>query len=208
MENFDVVVVGAGTGGCATAIALAQKGIKVALVDRKKKEDIGKKVCGDATSYSYFDRMAKEGCKVDKPKGDEVLQSIEGAYIASPNNKTFLPIDMEEGKGCIVNRHVFGQRLLHNAEDAGAVVFPETHALDLVIKDEHPQAVTIRREGKKEDLRCKVIVDCSGVSTALRRKVVDYSKEELGFEKVIDDRDMVYGYREIRKLTVPLEFPH
>ncbi|MFX0061651.1 MAG: geranylgeranyl reductase family protein [Candidatus Hermodarchaeota archaeon] len=208
MKKFDVVVVGAGTGGCATATALAQKGINVALLDRKKKEKIGDKICGDATSHSYFDHMANEGCKIDKPSGEEILQTIGGAYIGSPNNKAFLPIE-REGAGWILERHVFGQRLLHNAEDAGAILLPESHALDIIMKAEQPQGVIIRKQGKaKEELSCKVIVDCSGVSTALRRRVIDYSKEDLGFEKVIDDRDMVYGYREIRNLAVPLDHPH
>ena len=34
MNHFDVVVVGAGPAGCATAICCAQKGLRVALLER------------------------------------------------------------------------------------------------------------------------------------------------------------------------------
>ena len=41
MEKFDAVVVGAGTAGCLTAKTLAEAGLKVCLVEKKKKEEVG-----------------------------------------------------------------------------------------------------------------------------------------------------------------------
>jgi len=57
MAIYDVIVVGAGTGGSMTAAALANKGLKVALLDRQPKEKIGVKICGDATSGEHFKRI-------------------------------------------------------------------------------------------------------------------------------------------------------
>jgi len=47
-KNFDVIVVGAGTGGSIAARFVAEKGLRVCLIDRKDKKDIGNKICGDA----------------------------------------------------------------------------------------------------------------------------------------------------------------
>ena len=41
MKRFDVIVVGAGTGGCVAAKTVAEAGLEVCLIDRKGKEDIG-----------------------------------------------------------------------------------------------------------------------------------------------------------------------
>ncbi|MEM1559760.1 MAG: FAD-dependent oxidoreductase, partial [Candidatus Bathyarchaeia archaeon] len=41
---YDVVIVGAGTGGCSTALFTAKNGLKVCILDVKKEEDIGRKV--------------------------------------------------------------------------------------------------------------------------------------------------------------------
>ena len=45
MQKFDVIVVGAGTAGCLAAKKTAEAGLKVCILERKRKEDVGKKIC-------------------------------------------------------------------------------------------------------------------------------------------------------------------
>jgi choline dehydrogenase-like flavoprotein len=40
VKRFDVIVVGAGTGGCLTAKTLANAGLTVCMIDRKQEKDI------------------------------------------------------------------------------------------------------------------------------------------------------------------------
>ena len=47
-KSFDVIVVGAGTGGTTAARFTAQKGLDVCLIDRKERSQIGNKICRDA----------------------------------------------------------------------------------------------------------------------------------------------------------------
>ena len=56
-KSFDVIIVGAGTGGTTAARFTAKKGLNVCLIDRKKKEDIGDKICGDAVGNEIFDML-------------------------------------------------------------------------------------------------------------------------------------------------------
>ena len=44
MKKFDVIVVGAGTGGCSAAKTVAEAGLRVCMIDRKSKQKIGDKV--------------------------------------------------------------------------------------------------------------------------------------------------------------------
>ena len=67
MEKFDVVIVGAGTGGCMTARTAAKAGLKVCLIDRKERAFIGEKICGDAVGKHHFDNLG-----LAYPKGEEL----------------------------------------------------------------------------------------------------------------------------------------
>lgn len=60
MKKFDVIVAGAATAGCITAKTVAEAGFEVCLIDRKRREDVGKKVCGDAINRHYFDYLGLE----------------------------------------------------------------------------------------------------------------------------------------------------
>ena len=54
-DNFDVIVVGAGTSGSIAAKFAAQYGLEVCLIDASDQLQIGNKVCGDAIDPSIFD---------------------------------------------------------------------------------------------------------------------------------------------------------
>ena len=76
----DVIVVGAGTAGCLAAKTMAEAGLKVCLVERKRREAIGEKICGDALGEHHLKTVGLE-----KPQGDEFEKKIEGIKIFSPD---------------------------------------------------------------------------------------------------------------------------
>jgi len=122
LKKFDVIVVGAGTGGCLVAKTVADVGLDVCLIDRKKKEQIGDKVCGDAIGKHHFDYLG-----LDYPSGEELERRMIGVRIRSPDRKHTFDITGERLYGFIVNRRLFGQRLLKNAINAGATLLESTH---------------------------------------------------------------------------------
>ncbi len=60
LEKFDVLVVGAGTAGCLAAKTVAEAGLKVCLVERKRREEVGEKVCGDALGEHHLKTLGLE----------------------------------------------------------------------------------------------------------------------------------------------------
>ena len=195
MENkfFDVIIVGAGTGGTTAARFTAKKGLNVCLIDRKKREDIGDKICGDAVGNEIFDIL-----KINHPKDEELSCHIKGAKIYSPNLKKCITLVDPKQTGYIVNRLDFGQRLLNEALDAGVNKFlDKTMVLDLLYKNGTVNGVQVKLEnGEKADLRANIIIDASGFYSPLRKKV----RSSLIENEVLRE-DSILCYREIVKFS-------
>jgi len=202
MEKFDVIVVGAGTAGCLTAKTAAKAGLKVCLIDRKKSEDIGEKICGNAIGKHHFDELG-----LAYPKGEELRNRIEGVKIHSPNMETTFKIKGERLYGFSLNRRLFGQRLLHDAVDADATLLDYTIATDPILQKGFVSGVVAKnlRTGNKTQLQSRVVVDASGFTAVLRKKL----PPEIGIDLSVSNEDVEACYREIRQMSgfdVDLEF--
>lgn len=193
MKKFDVIVVGAGTAGCLTAKTAAEAGLEVGLLDRKPREKIGEKICGDAIGKHHFDTLG-----LNYPSGDELQSRIEGIKIYSPDMETVFQIENEMLYGFIVNRILFGQRLLQLAVDAGATLLDSTLVVEPTIKGNAVIGILARdiKTEAKIQLQSKVIVDASGFLAILRKKL----PSEIGVDTEVSNEDVEACYREIRQL--------
>lgn len=200
MKKFDVMIAGAGTGGCMTAKTAADAGLEVCLVDVKKREEIGEKVCGDAIGKHHFDDLG-----LKKPVGDELEQKTIGIRIYSPDMKSFFLVKGEGLHAYMLNRHLFGQRLLRNAVDAGVTLLDSTQVIEPMIENGFVVGALAKRldTGEKIRLTSRVIVDASGFFAVLRKKL----PPEFGVERHVDNRDVEACYREIRELPEQVENP-
>ena len=193
MEKFDVIVVGAGTAGCLTAKTAAQAGLKVCLVEHKKSEEVGEKVCGDALGEHHLKNLGLE-----KPQGGELEKRIEGIKIYSPNSETVFTIAHEDFVGYLLNRRLFGQWLLKKAVNEGAVLMDSTQCLEPIIEKHYATGILVRnlKTGKDSRLLGKAIVDASGFVGAVRHKL----PKEFGIDNEVAKEDVEACYREIRQL--------
>ena len=165
LKKFDVVIIGAGSGGCLAAKTVAKAGFKVCMIDRKAKQDIGDKVCGDAIGKHHFDNIG-----LAHPSGEELEQKIEGIKVYSPDMKTVVTVKGEGVHGYLVNRQLFGQRLLKEAKDAGANLSDSTVVTEPIIKAGYIVGVLAKnlKTGEKIEFSAQVVVDASGHSAVLR----------------------------------------
>jgi len=200
LKKFDVVVVGAGTAGCLAAKTVAEAGFQVCLMDRKREEDIGEKVCGDAIGKHHFDDLGLE-----YPTGEELEQKIVGAKLYSPDMETVFEVKGGGLYGFIVNRLHFGQRLLKNAVDAGTTLIESAQAVEPIIKNGFVTGVLAKdlETGSKVILLAQVVVDASGFSAVLRKKL----PPEIGIDATVNKGDVAICYREIRELEEHVDEP-
>ncbi len=188
-KSYDVIVIGAGTGGTTAARFAAQKGLEVCLIDRKERNQIGDKICGDAVGTEIFEFLG-----IKPPKNEELSCHIKGAKLYSPNLQKCITMVDPKQAGYIVNRLEYGQRLLNEALDAGVKQFLDnTMALDLLYDGYIVAGVKVKLEnGEKIDLKSKIIIDASGFNSPIRKKI-----NSSIIEKEIPPTDSILCYREI-----------
>ena len=193
MERFDVVIVGAGTAGCMAAKTAAEKGLNVCLIERKKSHDIGRKICGDAIGKHHFDELG-----LAPPSGEELERKILGVKIFSPDEKVSFTVVGEGLHGYLINRYLFGQRLLKMALDSGATLLDSTHALEPIIENGSVVGVSAKNlaSGEKMKVLGNITIDASGYTAVLRSKL----PPEIGVDQKIDKSEVEACYREIREL--------
>jgi len=193
LNKFDVIVVGAGTGGCLAAKTIAEAGFDVCLTDRKKQGDIGEKIYGDAIGKHHFDKL---GLKY--PLGGELERRILGVKIYAPSNETVFYVAGRELFGFILNRRLFGQRLLNDAVSAGSTFLELTHVIEPIFGDNCVTGVLVKdlKTEKKIRLHSRIVVDASGFPAVLRKKL----PEKVGIDAEVNNEDVVVCYREIRRL--------
>ncbi len=195
---YDLLVVGAGTGGCLAARTGSRLGLKTCLIDAKSQGDIGDKACGDAVGKHHFDNLG-----LAYPRGDELAAELSGCRLYSPSRKASLLVEGLGAKAFMVNRRAFGQRLLREAQDAGAIFVDRTQALAPLIRDGlvTGTSVTHLETAEKEELFGRVVVDASGVQAILRSHLPD----EFGIEQRISPQDVDVAYRELLQPSLLLD---
>jgi digeranylgeranylglycerophospholipid reductase len=200
LKKFDVIIVGAGTGGCLTAKTAAKAGLKVCMIDQKPEHKIGDKVCGDAIGKHHFDNI-----NLAHPSGAELAQKIEGIKVYSPDMETVVTVQGEGIHGYLVNRQLFGQRLVKEAKNAGATLLDSTMVTEPIIKNGVVVGVSTKdtETGENSEMSAQVVVDASGYSAVLRKKL----PPEFGIETEVDDADVEVCYREIREVKEQVSDP-
>ncbi|MGV9172676.1 MAG: geranylgeranyl reductase family protein [Promethearchaeia archaeon] len=188
-QEFDVIIVGAGTGGSIAARFAAEDELKVCLIDTKKKAEIGDKICGDAVGEEIFNFL-----NIEHPKGKELSCHVEGGKLYPPNMNKSITLTDPKQAGYIIHRLEFGQRLLGEALNGGVDVFLDrTTALDLIYENDQVCGVKAKlKNGETLELRAKIVIDASGFYSPLRKKI----QSDL-IENDISKKDSILCYREI-----------
>src|SRR3569833_3966571 len=171
-EHFDVVVIGGGPGGAATAGWLAQQGHKVLVLEKEKfpRYHIGESlITGSLPTIEALglrDRLDKMGYG-RKYGGTLMWGRNQGAWDfrfteASEYEYTFQ-----------VRRADFDSVLLGRARELGALVIEEATDQAVLIKGERAVGVRFQRKGDAEPttVGSTLVIDASGQQHLLPRKL-------------------------------------
>lgn len=185
MNEYDVIVIGAGPGGSTAARIIAEAGFKVLIIE---KGPLGrKKACGGGIRIQTFEQL-------NLKLGDFVEREISGMRMYSPNNSV---IEYDQGKttGITVYRDKFDLHLLNLAINAGAEILTDTLAKNISIIDNSAEII-VERDNILQKINGKLIIAADGVFSIIAKKagLINYSRNLLGvcsqFEMEMKESDI------------------
>ncbi len=199
MENFDVIIIGAGSAGCLATYSAATNGLeKIALIDRKEKEFIGRKICGDGIGTKHLEYLQDKGFPIKE--NNVVLNNIKDAYIIAPDPSIENKLSVD-GQLAIIDRHKFGQTLLNTAISFDSVkLYDNTLFKDIIRKNGEMHIYLLNENNKTISIKAPLLIDASGFNSKIR--------EDLRFFKEYSsatDKEQYYCYREICEIESPQE---
>lgn len=188
---YDVIVVGAGTVGCIVAYLLARKGFNVCIIDSKRHNDVGNKVCGDALISRGLESLGFS------PPKDAIMNIASALYFHAPGIE---PIKLKT-KIFLLDRFRFGRYFLYKAIENGSIFLDRCKALAPIVKGDKVIGIRAKVIDYKNDLYAKLIIDASGINAVIRRNLPG----DWWVSKPIEKNNLALCYREIRKLKVDVD---
>ncbi|MDY6766514.1 MAG: FAD-dependent oxidoreductase [Candidatus Nanohaloarchaea archaeon] len=209
-EEYDIVVVGAGTGGSFAGAAAAAEGADVAVLDRKSPAQIGDIACGDALHDPLHVPGPVDGSRIV----DEAIEryGAQHNYISKGiwqdverGHQFEIPFgDRPEDRGNIVHRHAYGQVIADEAVAAGADLYADTVVQD--VERNGTWTVTAAQEREPVRFEADLLIDAAGA----RSIVQDYLDQNGYFEDATFQRSRydqeAAAYREIVRTQDPVPY--
>jgi len=197
LKKYDAVIVGAGSGGTLAAKTIAKSGLTTLMIDSKKRELIGDKICGDAIGEHHLIKLG-----INNPNNGAFEHKVKGIKIYSPDKESVFTFSRPDYMGYILNRHLFGQWLMKEAIDSGADLLDSTMFMNPIIEHGSVRGIIAKdRHGKLISIKAKVVVDASGYYGVVRNKL----PPAMGFEGSLEKEDVDVCYREIRQLDQEMD---
>jgi geranylgeranyl reductase family protein len=183
-EEYDIIIVGAGPAGSASAMYAHRHGLKVLLID---KESFPRdKICGDALSGKSVTAL-RELDLIDKvwalPGAD-----IQRIVFSNPDHRE-LNIDLRSShiknqpKGFVVRRQIFDEMMFNEAKSVADKVLTNFSVTDVIIENGFVKGVKGKAAGDKTEQHFygKITFAADGYNSTIARKLnlYEHNSEHL-----------------------------
>lgn len=160
METFDVIIVGSGPAGSTAAKTVAERGLKV-LVLEKDTLDREKPCAGGVThgAVEYFKIPEKA-----------FARKCTGLFLCSPKNKTAVMENLAKNSW-LAMRGVFDRVLCEIAMDKGAEFSEKSLVEEPLVKDGKVVGVKAKIKGKTKIIEGKLIIGADGTPSTMATKL-------------------------------------
>ncbi len=159
--SADVAIVGAGPAGAITALVLARRGLRVALIDKARfPRD---KVCGDFVGPQAIRELTELGLEdaVATPPGNRIPS---GSVFVEGRRTMQRPLPKIDGLpeyGVVIPREIFDEALFRAACAAGATPF-ENHSFVDYRADADAVALRLRTSDGERVVRARYLIGADG----------------------------------------------
>jgi flavin-dependent dehydrogenase len=157
--RYDAIVIGAGPSGSSTAIALAQQGRSVAIIERA--EFPRRKVCGEFISAVNLQLLERLGIgDAVRASGGPVVERL-ALFASGPGIEAAMPRARINAFGRALGRDVLDTMLLQAARDGGVDVFQPWRAVDIAGAGDD-KSIRIEASGQSRILTAPVVIAAHG----------------------------------------------
>ncbi|WP_256402710.1 geranylgeranyl reductase family protein [Halorubrum salinum] len=200
IDEYDVVVAGAGTAGCYAAATIANEGLDVVIVERKDAEEAGHIACGDALKGAD---AFPEAIPKSQLEPAFTNTGVDHGRFEIPQEDTVLEIPVP-GELAVIDRWEYGRRIIEGAENAG-VDFHYDTVINDVVQAEGGRVTGLRakRKGDQRTYEADVVIDGAGSLSLLQDKA-DF--EGTTFDTNVRYSQFCSAYREIVEVPEPVEW--
>ena len=209
-EEFEIVVMGAGSAGSAVAAFLAEAGLRVALVERRRMSDAGARWVNGIPHWMF----SRAG--VALPEAPERVDGDFELLSYSPTGQSSFRVNISPVWN--VDMGLLVDRLQTRALTAGVVPFERASLLSVDSVDDRPVSVLIELGPQSTSqhrtlikLKARLFVDATGLSQALLKRVTlrRYCPTPTGSELCtaaqqvfeIQDRDGVAEFLKLNRIA-------
>lgn len=158
-KRFDVAVIGGGPAGLSAAWAAAKAGTSVILFE--KDEAIAHSV--RTSGVSWMDSMDRLGIPA------HLYNPVSNYQFISPSNE--VTIAGQTPKSCVLDVRATYQHLAFMAAEAGAQIMVRSNVINIAKEGNRVTGVRASTPAGDLDVKCTLVIDASGFSTAAGRKV-------------------------------------
>ncbi len=172
MEEFDIVVVGAGPAGLMAAREASKKGAKVLLLE--KENGFGLKPCGEAVS----DQTLQTAGIRSSERRKIILSKAKGCHIYSPNEEKGIKLLAGETgyrEGHIIDKPFFLRILAETAATEDVTIWMNSEVKSVIRREGKISGVTFRKQGKIRRVNSKAVIGCDGVNSAVLKDALGIS---------------------------------
>ena len=200
IDEYDVVVAGAGTAGCYAATTIANEGLDAVIVERKDETEAGHIACGDALKGAdkFPDVIGRDRLEAAFTNTD-----VDHGRFEIPKEDTVLEIPVP-GELAVIDRWEYGRQLITAAEEAG-VEFHYDTVINDVCQTEDGRVTGLRavRRGDPVTYETDIVIDGAGSLSLLQDKA-DF--EGTTFDTNVRYSQFCSAYREIVDVPDPVEW--
>jgi digeranylgeranylglycerophospholipid reductase len=148
--EVDVAIVGGGPAGSSVAKFASKSGLGVLVLERKKEVGFPSPCAG------YVSKLVSRYFRVDRGC---IQQEVKNMRTYTPSGE----VQIAGMQGWIVDRPLFDRALGRQAADAGAKFHVDAKVTGLIKKDGRVQGVVYKKDGRKKEVKSKVVVGADGV---------------------------------------------
>ena len=157
--KYNIIVVGAGPAGLSAAEYATKNGLKVVVLERSK--EIGYPIHTSGGSW------IKELKELDIP--DKFIHPIsKGDFIFGKTKSSFY---YKNPQSCVLDIRGLYQYLAEKASINGSDIFVDANVLEPIIEDDFVKGVQVLIHGKKQNIYSDIVIDASGFSSIISKKV-------------------------------------